>query len=94
MKVILSPRALDDLAEIGDWIGRDNPERARTFVEELREACRDLETFPRVYPEMPQFGSAARRRLYGNYLNIYDVGDAVVSVTAVVHAARDLDRSA
>lgn len=92
MRVVLSPQALDDLAEIGDWIGRDNPDRARTYVEELRQACRDLDTFPRAYPAALQFGPAAHRRLYGNYLIIYDVGDDFVSVLTVVHAARDLDR--
>jgi toxin ParE1/3/4 len=92
VRVRLSPRALDDLAEITDWIARDDPARARTFVDELREACRDLGPFPRAYPPAPQFGETARRRLYGNYLIIYDLDDAGVIVLTVVHAARDLDR--
>jgi plasmid stabilization system protein ParE len=36
MDVSLSPRAVLDLEEIGDYIARDNPIRAVAFVEELR----------------------------------------------------------
>ncbi len=91
MKVRLSPDALDDLARIGDWIERDNPGRAATFVEELRVACRELGDFPRALPAFPQFGPATHRRVHGNYLIIYDIEPAWVTVVAVVHGARNLD---
>lgn len=91
MKVRLSPNALDDLARIGDWIQRDNPRRAASFVEELRAACRELGTFPRAFPAFPQFGPNARRRVHGNYLIVYDVEPDWVTVLTVVHGARDLD---
>ena len=90
MRVILSPRALDDLAEIATFIGIDNPERAQTYVEELRAACRELGTFPRRFPPFPRLGPTARRRPFGNYLILYDVDDDV-NVVAVVHGARNLD---
>ena len=40
----------------------------------------------------PEAVETARRRLYGNYLIIYDLDDSGVIVLTVVHAARDLDR--
>ncbi len=91
MRVRLSPNALADLEHIGDWIERDNPERARSFVEELRGACRELGIFPRAFPAFPRFGPNARRRLHGNYLIVYDVEPAWVTVIAVIHGARNLD---
>ena len=91
MKVRLSPEALDDLAGIADWIGRDDPRRATSFVEELRTACRELGDFPRAFPAFARFGPLARRRVYGNYLIIYDVEPDFVTVVAVVHGARNID---
>ena len=35
MKVVLADEALTDLKAIADYIARDNPARARTFVAEL-----------------------------------------------------------
>lgn len=90
MRVILSPQALADLADIGAFIGIDNPERAGTYVEELREVCRQLGTFPRRFPRFPRLGSHAHQRGHGNYLILYDVGEDV-NVLAVVHGARNLD---
>ena len=37
-----SRRAEADLKEIATYIARDNPARAVTFVQELREHCRGL----------------------------------------------------
>ena len=88
MKVSISPPALTAIEEIGAYIERDNPVRARSFVEELIAACYDLAEFPRRYPRVPQFGPNAHKRTVRNYLIIYDALEDRVEVTAVRHAAR------
>lgn len=88
MKVTISPPAFAAIEEIGAYIERDNPARARSFVDELIEACYDLSDFPRRYPAVPQFGPNAHKRTVRNYLIIYDVLENRVEVTAVRHAAR------
>jgi toxin ParE1/3/4 len=40
--LVFSGPALDDLDEIFDFIAADNPRRARTYMEEIRQACRNL----------------------------------------------------
>lgn len=90
MKVLLTPRAIDDLAAIGEYIGADDADRARTFVAELEAACRELADFPRRFRPADQFGVGIRCRTYGKYLILYEVLESVVRVTAVVHGARDL----
>ena len=38
VRVVFSPEPAErDLEAIGDWIANDNPERAATFVAELRQ---------------------------------------------------------
>lgn len=39
MQCVFSPLAEFDLEEIGDYIARDNPSRAVTFIREIREPC-------------------------------------------------------
>jgi toxin ParE1/3/4 len=49
MRLRLSPRAISDLEGIGDYIPRDNPGRASTFVEELIRICERLRANPLAY---------------------------------------------
>ncbi len=39
MQCVFSPLAELDLEEIGDYIARDNPSRAVSFIREIREQC-------------------------------------------------------
>lgn len=50
MKVALSATAEDDLRQIGDHIALDNPERAFSFMRELREKARELGQWPKRFP--------------------------------------------
>ena len=45
MKVVLTDEALRDLESIGDYIARDDPDRARTFVAELLGKARHIGQF-------------------------------------------------
>lgn len=87
MKVIISKRARADLFAIGEWIERDNPERAGSFVQERDDACMELGDYPESYPLAPDFGGGIRKRTYGEYLILYSVSRAV-RVASIQHAAR------
>ncbi|MGH9547924.1 MAG: type II toxin-antitoxin system RelE/ParE family toxin, partial [Terriglobales bacterium] len=39
IKLIFSPRAENDLQDIGDFIAQDNLDAAISFVERLRQRC-------------------------------------------------------
>jgi plasmid stabilization system protein ParE len=92
VKVIISRSAERELEEIGDWIARDNPDRAASFVMELQEACRAIGLRPRAYPLVD--GSRdplLRRKVHGNYLIFYDVGASHIEILHVLHGARDYE---
>ena len=80
MNVVLSDEAEADLEQIGDYIARDNPARAGTFLDELEESCRELGHMPLAYPLLPRYERfGIRRRVHGNYLIFYRVErDAVI----------------
>ncbi len=90
-KVRFAAQAIRDLTEIGDYIARDNPVRATSFIRELRDACLALATFPRAYPAAKRFGPHAHKKAVGDYLVVYDVVHSKVTIRFIVHGARNLD---
>ena len=50
----LRPAAEEDLESIADYIAEDNPSRAVTFVQELREKCRVLAEMPKSASARPE----------------------------------------
>jgi toxin ParE1/3/4 len=92
MNVRLSSEARKDLIAIGDYIARDNPLRASTFVRELAKACVELSSTPLGYPIVRRYeAKGIRRRVYGNYQIFYRVTGEQVFVIRVLHGARDTD---
>lgn len=90
MIVHLAAEAESDLEGIGDYIARDNPVRALSFVRELREKCLSLSVTPLAFPLVPRFEThAVRRRVHGNYLVFYRVEARRVVVLHVLHGAMD-----
>ena len=90
-KVEFAPRVSADFRTIARCIARDDPVRAITFVEELRQACLDLAHHPRIYPPFPRLGPDARQHAFGKYLILYTVDKReVVTIRVIVHGARDL----
>ncbi len=90
MKVIFSDAAEASFEIIGDYIARDNPSRAISFVIELREACAGLAEFPSRFPLAEGYENlGVRRRIYGNYLIFYVVAENGVTILQVSHAAQN-----
>ena len=90
MIVHLTAEAEHDLEVIGDFIARDNPARALSFVQELRAKCPGLGEMPECFPLVPRYEAAGlRRRAHGNYLIFYRVEADRVVVIQVLNGAQD-----
>ena len=93
MKVHVTEAAWGDMLEIGRAILSDNPARAASFIDELYERCESLGDNPSAYPLLPEHESTGiRRRVFGNYLIFYRIGDEVIEVLHVLHGAQDYER--
>ncbi len=88
--VAFRPQALRDLEAIADYIAADNPTRAQSFVQELREHCRRLGDFPESARRFPELGKDARILPYRNYVVIYRNLPHQVLIARVIHGARDI----
>ena len=91
MRLAFAARADDVLAEIGDYIARENPTRALSYVGELRAWCTRLKQHPLRFPAASEFGEGIRRAAYGNYIVFYSVHSDHVLIERVIHSARKLD---
>ncbi len=92
MIVELTREAERDLERIGDYIARDNPARAVTFLRELRDKCLSLAEMPERFPLVPRYEAVGvRRRVHGRYLIFYRVEADRVAVVHVLHGAQDYE---
>ena len=92
MKVRITRQAQIDLESIAEWIGRDNPVRAISFVDELLVRCRSLSDHPDRFPiHRTTRGNVVRKMSHRDYAILYVHLADVVEVVHVVHGARDLE---
>ena len=90
-KVILSPRAIQDLSEVVRYISLDDPRAAERFGYALIDASLSLQSFPERGRFVPEFADGVTREIvYGSYRIVYriDFEQKVVWVTRFWHAAR------
>lgn len=93
MIVIISEEAEADLERIADHIAVDSPVRALSFVRELRERCETLAEMPGTFLLAPRYEACGvRRRVHGNYLIFYRVGETAIDVIHILHGAMDYER--
>jgi toxin ParE1/3/4 len=91
-RYVLSRRAQDDLRQIRDHILKDNPRRAVTFVDELLDRCQLLADNPLMGRARPEIQRNLRSFPYGDYVIFYRAAPVGVTITRVLHGARDATR--
>ncbi|MBB6193177.1 plasmid stabilization system protein ParE [Sphingobium wenxiniae] len=90
MIVHLTAEAEYDLEAIGDYIARDNPARAVSFLHELRAKCLGLADMPERFPLVPRYETAGvRRRVHGDYLIFYRVERDKVVIIHILHGTQN-----
>ena len=76
-----------DLEAIGDFIALDNPIRAYSFVQEIRNRCHKLTYAPRGVAIFPEYGEDVRKLPFGNYRILYILQDDDVVILHISHSA-------
>ena len=92
-KVILSPRAIQDLKEIVRYISFNNPRAAQEFGRRLIDASLSLRSLPERGRLVPEFKDGITREIiHGSYRIVYRVrhDQKVVHVSRFWHAARGM----
>lgn len=93
MKLVITKEAEYDLRFVGDYIAKDNPQRAVTFVEELQARCAALVDQPKAYQLVPRHeASGIRRAVHGRYLIFYRADPNAVVVLHIMSGELDYER--
>jgi len=90
LRVRFTAEAERSLEQIGDYIAQDNPERALSFVRELRDKCLSLANMPYGFAlALGYEETGIRRRPHGDYLIFYRVDNDIVVIISVLHGTRN-----
>ena len=90
--VRLSAQAEADLESIADFIAKENPIRAESFVLELLERCEALREHPYLGRPASRLNPNFRRLAHRRYVILYRVLDDFVDIDRILHGARNIDR--
>ena len=90
MRLHFTPQTETDLEEIGDYIALDNPARAVTFIQEIRQHCKQIADGPTRYAARPDLGDVVRICVHGNYLIVFEPYEEGALILRVLHSARNL----
>jgi len=92
MKIVWSPLAVARVREAAQYIARDKPGAARSWVEGVFERVGQLAAFPtsgRIVPELGR--DDVRELIHGNYRIICRMEKKAVLILTVRHGKRLLD---
>jgi toxin ParE1/3/4 len=90
--LIYSGPAEADLDEIFDFIAADNPRRARTYIDEIRQACRNLCDTPLIGTERADLRPGLRiLPLWRRVIIAYELRPSELLVLRVFTSGRDYE---
>ena len=87
-RVAWSPRAIEDLEAIAQYISADSSAYAATVVKTILNTTRNLSRFPSAGRIVPELGDENLREWFAYS---YRVDDRTVTIPAIVHGKRLLD---
>ncbi len=90
-KPVIARQVERDLDDIADYIGRENPERALSFVREIRKRFDEVAERPYIFPMHEGWRHELRSALHGRYHIIFTIIEDEVHIVRVIHGARDID---
>ena len=69
---------------------QDNPRRAVSFIQQIREEFRRIGEGPLLYQLRPEIGADARLAVIGQYVILFRISGKVVRLERVVFGGRKL----
>src|SRR5471032_295363 len=84
----ISPQAELDLIEIGDYIARDNPVRAESFVDDLVAHAQVIARSPNAYIARDDLTPGLRACAHQRYMLFFTVGESSIRIERILHSAR------
>lgn len=92
MRISWSDRSIADLTEIRDYIAKDSPSNAASFMAKIVDSVETLTDLPRRGRRVPEYPEVddLREILVGGYRILHLTRQEEVNVVTVLHGSRDL----
>ena len=91
-RIAWSPRAIEDLEAIAQYIAADSAAYAGAVVRTILNTSGNLSQFPFAGRIVPELGNESVREWFAySYRVIYRVESDVVTIAAIIHGKRLLD---
>ncbi|RJF86773.1 type II toxin-antitoxin system RelE/ParE family toxin [Oleomonas cavernae] len=91
-RLVYRSAALGDLDGIYDLIEPDNPRRALSFVQDIRQRCRTLCTHPHLGPARNDLSAGIRTYpMFGRVVVAYRVTEEAIVITRVFYGGQDYE---
>ena len=91
-RVAWSPRAVEDLEAIAQYIAADSAAYASAVVKTILHTARSLSQFPHSGRVVPEIADESIREWFAySYRVIYRIEEEGITIAAVVHGRRLLD---
>ena len=92
MKILLTADAEADFGDIGEYIARDHPGKAREFQRDLKAFILRIGQAPLSYRVRVEWSGQVRAARFGSYLVIFEVEDDHLLVLRIVNGRRNIPR--
>ncbi len=91
-RVAWSPRAVEDLEAIAEYISPDSAAYASAVLRTILSTARNLSNFPHSGRVVPEINDESIREWFAySYRVIYRIEDEGITIAAIVHGRRLLD---
>lgn len=90
MKLLVTAQAAQDLRDIENYIGKDNPVAALQFVKKLTIRFHELLQSPGIGRKRDELSLGLRSTCVGNYLIFYHPRGESIIIVHVLHGYRNL----
>ena len=89
-RVVVSPAARADLADIWRYIADDNPAKADAYLDLIESTCQVLADHPFMGRSRPELAAGVHSFPVARYVVFYRLASDGVEVVRVLHGARDI----
>ena len=88
-RVDWSPRAVEDLEAIAQYIALDSTAYSSAVVKTILQTTRNFSRFPFSGRIVPEFGDESIREWFAySYRIIYRIDESTITIAAIVHGKR------
>jgi len=88
-RIVWSPKAVENLEDIAEYISKDSPLYAPIFVQKIIKSIERLADFPLSGRIVPEFKDRKLREvIFHNYRVVYRIKDEMIEIALVTHGAK------